>query len=601
MMKFPRPRKLEINEYPDLTTTQPELLKYMVNNFISPPPGSDIATYIDQTIQFLKTQHKEKTIATRVNNININRTLPFVSMKIPPFQKSIQCLVDTGAANSLLHSDIAKQLPITIQATSIKLVTATGSSNTAVQGIAHIYFELPTSSKKIVNLYCTTFIVTNQLNGLQAILGAEFLLNPNKVSSISASKLSIKSNNKTIQIPLLQQLPPATTIPDNHSTNNIVVETEQSSEIFSSYNIHESLENETLPPAEEMFNDHQTLEFESLDKTFTINDGYYSECPPEHYTVLMKLMSEFKDRFSTSKLDLETTEIYEAKLPTLPGKIVNQKCRRLPHHKYQFAIKAIGQLEKAGVVRKSDSPWRSNVVLVPKPSEKNELRENSKASQLTGEHNMSKLYRLCLDFRELNSILDFPQQTQFTTIDDFLHTLKGKVCVSLDISSSFFIIPIAEEDRYKTAFWVNNLAFEFANLVMGLKSSPYHLNKFIEKAFSQEVHNDLLKQLPSDQQKLVPPSFDHYLRSYFDDKFIFADNYESLYVCFKMVLMAARKAKIKYSIEKSSFFTTKLKILGYSFDTKDVHLTMDKLKASGFLNTKKPSSLYELHSRLAAF
>jgi hypothetical protein len=136
---------------------------------------------------------------------------------------------------------------------------------------------------------------------------------------------------------------------------------------------------------------------------------------------------------------------------------------------------------------------------------------------------------------------------------------------------------------------------------MGLKSSPYHLNKFIEKAFSQEVHDELLKQLPADQQKLVPPSFEHYLRSYFDDKFIFADNYEFLYVCFKMVLMAARKAKIKYSIEKSSFFTTKLKILGYSFDTKDVHLTMDKLKASGFLNTKKPSSLYELHSRLAAF
>jgi hypothetical protein len=151
-----------------LTTTQPELLKYMVNNFISPPPGSDIATYIEKTIQFLKTQHKEKTVAARVNNININRTLPFVSMKIPPLQESIQCLVDTGAANSLRHSDIAKQLPIKIQATSIKLVTATGSSNTAVQGIAHIYFELPSSLKKTANLYCTTFIITNQLNGLQA-------------------------------------------------------------------------------------------------------------------------------------------------------------------------------------------------------------------------------------------------------------------------------------------------------------------------------------------------------------------------------------------------------------------------------------------------
>jgi hypothetical protein len=140
MMKFPRPRKLEINEYPDLTTTQPELLKYMVNNFISPPPGSDIATYIEKTIQFLRTQHKEKTAAARVNNININRTLPFVSMKIPPLQESIQCLVDTGAANSLLHPDIAKQLPIKIQATSIQLVTATGSSNYSSPGNSpHIF------------------------------------------------------------------------------------------------------------------------------------------------------------------------------------------------------------------------------------------------------------------------------------------------------------------------------------------------------------------------------------------------------------------------------------------------------------------------------
>ncbi len=29
---------------------------------------------------------------------------------------------------------------------------------------------------------------------------------------------------------------------------------------------------------------------------------------------------------------------------------------------------------------------------------------------------MSKLYRICLDFRELNEVLEFPQQTSFTTI-----------------------------------------------------------------------------------------------------------------------------------------------------------------------------------------
>ena len=41
-------------------------------------------------------------------------------------------------------------------------------------------------------------------------------------------------------------------------------------------------------------------------------------------------------------------------------------------------------------------------------------------------------------------------------------------------------------------------------------------------------------------------------------------------------------------------------MLGYSFNTRETVLTMDKLKASAILNMKKPSSLYELHSRLSS-
>ncbi len=47
---------------------------------------------------------------------------------------------------------------------------------------------------------------------------------------------------------------------------------------------------------------------------------------------------------------------------------ITQRVRRLPPHKYNFAIQAIKQLQESGVVRESDSPWRSNVVLVPKPA-----------------------------------------------------------------------------------------------------------------------------------------------------------------------------------------------------------------------------------------
>jgi hypothetical protein len=91
------------------------------------------------------------------------------------------------------------------------------------------------------------------------------------------------------------------------------------------------------------------------------------------------------------------------------------------------------------------------------------------------------------------------------------------------------------------------------------------------------------------------------MSAYFDDIFVFRDTFQELYVALKVLLMAATEAKIKFSSEKSKFFTTNVKVLGYSFDTSNVQLTMDKLKASGIMNTKKPSSLYELHSRLASF
>ena len=142
------------------------------------------------------------------------------------------------------------------------------------------------------------------------------------------------------------------------------------------------------------------------------------------------------------------------------------------------------------------------------------------------------MYRICLDFRELNKILVFPKQVQFTTLDKFLNTLKNKVVVSLDISSSFFIILIREEDKHKTSFWVNYMAYEFNVLVLGLKSSPYHLKKFIDLVFSKKAYMQQVAKLSSSERELLPGSFEQIILSYFDDCFVFPDNYEQLYACF---------------------------------------------------------------------
>jgi hypothetical protein len=571
---------------------------------------------------------------------------------------NINALVDTGAANSLIHMDIAKKFNLKYEKCRMTICTATGTDTESIKGIAHIKFRLKTTRNEIIET-CANFIVTEKLNDLQCILGADFLMNSGKVTGVSPNSIIWKGQERTYRVkiadgeethkldrinkyiasydykrvikqtdecthcnkklsngPLDQhtiyttddQEKPIVISTDRDQAesifkqNHIEIEDDRKSidriEIFS-HSMKGEYENETLPESTEMFDDSQELKEEVLTKKISLEDGDYSECPPEHLGKLKALLTDFKDRFSESKLDLEITDMYTADLETLPNKKVNQKCRRLPTDRFEFAKKAIKQLMDMGVVSESDSEWRSNVVMVPKP-QTGELRENSKSDMLDKTKKV-ELFRICLDFRELNNCLVFPKQVQFVNLELLLHKLKNKVCVSMDISSAFFIIPIRKEDRYKTAFWVNDLSYEFNCLVMGLKSSPYHLKMFMNIVFSAEQYEKLKKQLSKAERDLLPPSFDDLVISYFDDCFVFADTYEQLYVCFKICLMAAREAKIKFSIEKTTFFTTKIKVLGYSFDTKDALLTMDRLKSSAITNMKKPSSLFELHSRLCAF
>jgi dUTPase len=630
MLKFPKPKVLEDNLYPDDTTSVPLLFKKMIT-LINPPHNDPMDTYINTTIEHVKAVKKLSSV-TALNNCTITGNLFFVNIIFEPFSIEVKALIDTGASNSLMNITLANKLNLKIEPVNLILQTATGASPTAIKGILHEKFYFPL--KYGVKLsFCTNFVVSDQTNNFDIILGAEFLMDPTKVHSIAPSHIKVYTKDKTeIKIPLTQNKNNNTTISsiptcsfrilnpsdiENICSAQIVDPADIEGDIQSasllnktqnelkhissfSHSFQGKIINETLPPSTELFDESYELNHDILDKKYTIHDADFQNCPTSYLEPLKLLLTEYNDRFSTSKLDLETTDMYVADLPTIPDKIVNQPIRRLPYHKFTFAMKAISQLQRAGVIRPSQSDWRSNIVMVPKPTVTTDLRQSTKADYLTGHQNKSPLYRLCLDFRQLNTYLQFNKPTQFTTLDSLLYTLKNKYVCSLDISSAFFVIPISETDRHKTAFWVNEHAFEFNALVMGLKSSPYHLNKFLESAFSPSVYQQVIKQLDQEEIKKLPPSFSKFIVHYFDDFNVYSDTYDALLVCLKAVLIAARIAKIKFSIEKCSFFTTKLKILGYAFDTDKVELTMDKLKSSAIMNMKKPSSLYELHSRLAA-
>jgi hypothetical protein len=59
-MKFLKPKQLFENEYPDLSITQPELIKHFVQDIAYPQANSIMDKYITQTIDFMKSAKKAR-------------------------------------------------------------------------------------------------------------------------------------------------------------------------------------------------------------------------------------------------------------------------------------------------------------------------------------------------------------------------------------------------------------------------------------------------------------------------------------------------------------------------------------------------------------
>ncbi len=202
-MKFPKPRILTKNEYPDLKTPQPDLFKELINEIIYPEEGSARERYLQQTIDDLKERSKKKNKAIKLNQLFINRRLYYINICIQPRGEkdgtNIHALVETGAANSLIHLDVVRRLKLEYEPCKMIICTATGTDSESIKGIAHLKFRMKSTRNMILET-CTNFIVTDKLNGMDCILGADFLMHSSKVSRVSSNSIVWKSRGKTHRV-----------------------------------------------------------------------------------------------------------------------------------------------------------------------------------------------------------------------------------------------------------------------------------------------------------------------------------------------------------------------------------------------------------------
>ena len=113
------------------------------------------------------------------------------------------------------------------------------------------------------------------------------------------------------------------------------------------------------------------------------------------------------------------------------GPPVRQPLRRIPYSLQDSVSKEVKKMLHQGVIRESNSPWSSPVVMVKK-------KDGS--------------WRFCIDFRKLNERTE-KDAYPLPRIDETLEALAGSRFFStLDLASGYWQVEVEENDRGKTAF-----------------------------------------------------------------------------------------------------------------------------------------------------
>jgi len=170
-------------------------------------------------------------------------------------------------------------------------------------------------------------------------------------------------------------------------------------------------------------------------------------------------------------------------------------------------------MQKHGIVEPAASPWASKDVLVKK-------KDGS--------------LRFCVDYWRLNSVT-YNDSYLLPLIDNCLNALSGSPWYStLDLRSGYYNIPIAEEDRDKSAFVTRISCFHFTVMPFGLTCAPSVFQRLMDFVLCGLSYLTCLV--------------------YLDDVIVFGRGFDEQLFRLDEVFARLRKAKLKLKPSKCSLF-----------------------------------------------
>ncbi|XP_073137893.1 uncharacterized protein [Henckelia pumila] len=248
-----------------------------------------------------------------------------------------------------------------------------------------------------------------------------------------------------------------------------------------------------------------------------------------------------KDVFAWAQGDLVgvSSQVAEHKLNISPGsRPVLQKKRHFGAEKDKVIAEQVQELLRAGHIKEIQFPtWLSNVVLVPKATEK---------------------WRMCVDFRDLNKAC--PKDCYpLPRIDQLVDSTSGCELLSfMDAYQGYHQIPLALEDQDKVSFVTSGGTFCYVVMPFGLKNAGATYQRMMDRVFREQVGRNV--------------------EVYVDDILVKSRTRDSFLPDLEETFATVRRYGIKLNPAKCMFGVKSGKFLGFMVTERGIEVNPEKVK-----------------------
>ncbi|GJS47703.1 ty3-gypsy retrotransposon protein [Tanacetum coccineum] len=327
----------------------------------------------------------------------------------------VHVLIDNGSMHNFVRSDVVEKMCLPVQPTkAFKVYIGSGETLLCENVCSHVSLLMQGVAVD-VDLYVLP------MQGPDVVLGIQWLQHLGKVTHDYA--------RQTMEFNLLG------------TTFTLKGDESLRMKKISLHRMQALLEQDGVYGVYEIY--HLPLEADGEDTSLLVAS---LQCPEQD-----QLLGRFNDHFQVPN-SLPPHCSIDHRIHLLPDtKPVNVRPYRYPHYQKGEMEKLVNEMLSQGIIRFSQSPFSSPVLLVKKKNGS---------------------YRFCVDYRALNAVT-IKDKFPIPMADEMFDELGGAtIFTKLDLRAGYHQIRVHERDVYKTVFRTHDGHYEFLVMPFGLTNAP---------------------------------------------------------------------------------------------------------------------------------